>query len=247
MTSGPLTRAELKAIDEYLDFATVEAGGAVASSFVALVRDAREASGRDLITGHLDDVDKAGSWLGALGWLCLFDQIGQTVSASAPKGGKPLRAGARFKACLADFGNGVSKSDCNYLWLLRNSLGHSYSLQAENGKDQSPFKFVLDSSDTLALVTRRSTNDSVIVVNLREVGGLGETVVAAILAARQRNTLRLRATPKVLRNRYFLQVGGVVKAVQINSSSTAVTGIFKPEESAPAPSAGSSASVFPPR
>jgi hypothetical protein len=245
MASGALTLDELSAIADYVDFATVENGGDVASSFVALVRDARQSSGRDLVTGQLEHVDQAGSWLGALGWLCLFDQIGQTVRVSAPTGGPRAGAGERFKACLIDFAKAVTKSERNDLWLLRNSLGHSFSLQAKDRDGNPLFKFVLDNGDTVPLVDRQHAASGVVVVNLREVGEVGETVVANIIAAASNKTLRLRGTVKELRSRYFIQVGVNVRYASIGTSGPAVTGTHGERVFVPSPDSGASASAFP--
>lgn len=46
------------------------------STFSAVVRDAREVTGRHLDTGEVENDARAGNWLGAVAYLIFLDQIG---------------------------------------------------------------------------------------------------------------------------------------------------------------------------
>jgi hypothetical protein len=101
------------------------------------LRDARKTTGRNEDTGQIVDADAQGNWLGAIGYLCLFDQLGTTVRLAAPDaaltariGSLPVQPGqaeAVFRTALYQFSD-VSDRDSATLWALRNSLAHNYSL-----------------------------------------------------------------------------------------------------------------------
>jgi hypothetical protein len=65
------------------------------SSLMAVVRDARLVTGRESMSGALlpEQAQKAGSWLGALGYLVMIDQIGECFT----------RAGAPASSTREDF------------------------------------------------------------------------------------------------------------------------------------------------
>ena len=66
------------------------------SSFWAALRDARCATGRNVETGTVVDEAKTGSWLGAIGYLMLLDQIGTAVRRSEAPESPSLRVALPF-------------------------------------------------------------------------------------------------------------------------------------------------------
>jgi len=52
-------------------------GVVILSTFVAALRDAREATGRDLKTGRVVHAEQSYSWLGAIAYLLLLESIGK--------------------------------------------------------------------------------------------------------------------------------------------------------------------------
>src|SRR5437016_5185759 len=76
--------AYVTALDEYLTLHGQGADGNVWSCFAAALHDARKASGRNEDTAEVVDPASQGNWLGAIGYLCMFDQLGTTVRLISP-------------------------------------------------------------------------------------------------------------------------------------------------------------------
>lgn len=91
------------------------------SSLAALLEDANGVTGRTGL-GDVVNPQRAGSWLGATGYLALFDQLGKAVRRT---GSTPLPT--PFEQAVVDFG-GASASDASVLYSLRNAFVHSYGL-----------------------------------------------------------------------------------------------------------------------
>jgi hypothetical protein len=96
----------------------------VRSSLEASLADCREITNRDA-QGNVRVGASAGSWLGAVGYLTLVDQIGGAVehlrAARSPSGGTD------FEQAIAHF-SALSNDDAVCLYALRNSLAHDFSL-----------------------------------------------------------------------------------------------------------------------
>lgn len=106
------------------------------SSLVAALRDARNATGRDLDTG--EDVDKRNnpqknSWLGNLCYLIILDQLGKCYKAKSDpnpdsdqlKHLKPIQRCLKLNTKLTD-------DEIDVIYALRNALVHDYSLSNYN-------------------------------------------------------------------------------------------------------------------
>ena len=98
---------------------------AVRSSLEASLKNCREATNRDGNTGTPLPPGVNGSWLGAMGYLALLDQIGNSVRhrkhPRAPSG----KTG--FEHALAHFST-ITDDEAVCLYALRNSLAHDFSL-----------------------------------------------------------------------------------------------------------------------
>jgi hypothetical protein len=95
------------------------------SSLEANLADCRDLTKRDPKTGAGLPGQSSGSWLGAIGYLVLLDQIGGAVRNLQPR--RTLTGSSGFERALADF---TEKTDDEAicLYALRNSLAHHYSL-----------------------------------------------------------------------------------------------------------------------
>lgn len=220
------------ALNAYLSARTTDPSGQVyESSFAALLRDARGATARDASTGSLAPAEayRGRSWLGALGYLCLLDQIG---SAVRPKRGPtlPIKQSRppAFLRCLERFAPDlvVSPSDRSALYGLRCALAQDYSLMNIGGDGRvrgkaaadktHAFNFTCDDTSPLVLHARtpwrRSTwlprERHTTVVNLYKVGNLAEEVVARVRRMHRAGRLRINdeyvRSPRELVVRYGL-------------------------------------------
>ncbi|MCC6436917.1 MAG: hypothetical protein IT196_17935 [Acidimicrobiales bacterium] len=97
------------------------------SAFEALLSESHGATGRD-DDGNVVDADRLGSWLGAMGYLSLIDQVGKCLRWT-----NRAHAGqSSFEAILQQ--HGVDPVDAAALYALRNAIAHSYGLANENTK-----------------------------------------------------------------------------------------------------------------
>ena len=98
------------------------------STFSAVVRDARQMTGRNLTTGIVEDESQAGSWLGALGYLVMLDQVGQCfrptpLPREAPHPANVAKALTYFAPKLGD-------DEILALYALRCAFVHDYGLSS---------------------------------------------------------------------------------------------------------------------
>ena len=102
-------------------------GHTVFSGFTAALRDARGATGRDPATGAIVNPEHTYSWLGAVGYLVLLDQIGTCFKPADTKD----VVGNTINRALSYFTN-LSEADRNAIYALRCAFAHDYSLVNEN-------------------------------------------------------------------------------------------------------------------
>jgi hypothetical protein len=160
-----------------------EDGIRIYSGFVAALRDARRVTGRDQATGRVLEPELCGSWIGAVGYLILLDQIGGTLrprtSASSVGG---------MRNALQDFAH-MPRLEVDALYALRCALAHDFAL-LNIGPPQLTHHFALSANRVDAPVTlptnqwngdldHRST-DSQTTINLWAVGDTVETIVETI-------------------------------------------------------------------
>jgi hypothetical protein len=159
------------------------------SSFWAAVRDARQATKRDMGTGAVTDEPSTGSWIGAIGYMALLDQIGSSLK---PAGVRPA-AGAAI-VCALTYWTTLDAASIDALYALRCALAHDYSLFNKNARNPSlQHLFALDrraTGDVVRLPARpwggdyeHRDDDMRTWVSLRLLGDLAEEVVAAVVAA----------------------------------------------------------------
>ena len=94
------------------------------SSLEASLRNCRDATHRDA-NGNVPPGADAGSWLGAIGYLALLDQIGGAVINLHPS--RKPSGGSCVERALAHFTD-VTGDEAICLYALRNSLAHDFSL-----------------------------------------------------------------------------------------------------------------------
>ena len=213
--SGGVAVTARVALDAYLSPRQKKPDGLIfESSFAALLRDARGITGRDPNTGALPRLEayNSRSWLGALSYLCLLDQIGTTVR---PKRVQTIpRATSQppaFTRCLQRFAGAavLSPADQNALYGLRCALAHDYSLVNMGGdgrERRSPkvdkthaFNFTCDATSELithaSSAWRRSTwtpaKRQTTVINFYELGNLAEAIVAEVRGLHRATRLRI--------------------------------------------------------
>jgi hypothetical protein len=115
---------EQAAIQRYLTWTPPRAGVNVVSSFWAVLRDARGVTGRNPDTGRLEWPEHAATWLGAVGYLLFFNQVGGAIrpaSAPATQSSEP-----DILTCLRHF-TPLKESEREALYALRCALAHNYS------------------------------------------------------------------------------------------------------------------------
>lgn len=117
-----------KAIDLYLSY---RGNDQIVSSFAAALRDARAATGRRPDDGVMMEPERAGNWLGAIGYLALTDQIGSTFRAPGTS-----RPSGNIVEALKDF-TGLAADDIDAVYALRNAFAHDFALVNCNPK--TPF------------------------------------------------------------------------------------------------------------
>lgn len=98
----------------------------VRSSLEALLRDTRSVVGRDPLTGELMDSDHSRTWLGALGYLALIDQLASALQVpSAGHGARPFESLLIWDGC-------VDHDEAAALYALRCAFAHNYGLLNES-------------------------------------------------------------------------------------------------------------------
>lgn len=179
------------------------------SSLEALLTDAHAASGRN-DEGDVVDPSALGSWLAAMGYLSLIDQIGKTLRWTD----RPQSGPTTFESILIQ--HGLARDDAAALYALRNAMVHSYGLANENRTRPELQRFFrLEVWGGAPMVEHPATpwrgdpNDvggQVTTVSLEAVGNLGEVVVLDLCESHltQANVgLRVGLSPQQMRRRYF--------------------------------------------
>ncbi len=98
-------------------------GMRIFSGFSKALKEAREASGRKPETGEKILGVSHGSWLAAIGYMSLVDQIGTCFKpkASALENGNSIRCALKYFTSLSD-------DEIDALYALRCAFAHDYSL-----------------------------------------------------------------------------------------------------------------------
>jgi hypothetical protein len=189
----------------YLFLPVTHEGTSYRSSLEALLRDARGATGRDLGDGSVKHADHSRSFLGAMGYLALVDQMSKAIDPGAPRRAGPLQGGNAFETLLLRVTN-VTPDEAAALYALRCSFVHQYGLlndgHQRRRKNESSdekvkrekrivslrhmFQLGADGGGLIALGNRRITPDTPMskidptFVDLRTLADTAEQLVEAI-------------------------------------------------------------------
>ena len=109
-------------------FLPVQVGGTnYRSSLEALLRDARGAAGRNMFTGTIEEADRSRSWLAAIGYLALLDQVSNLLEVPESAGKKATS----FEHLLVWDGY-LLANEAAAVYALRCAFVHSYGLLNES-------------------------------------------------------------------------------------------------------------------
>jgi hypothetical protein len=165
------------------------------STFSAVVLAAREATGRDVRTGRIVDEEKAHSWLGALGYLVMLDQVGECFRPERVPRTPPLNAAILH--ALAYFApTALSDAEVLAIYALRCAFVHDFALvNVGSGRQAARLhhRFVLVDDRGSSLVQlpespwdgnlRGLMRSNQTLINLRELGNVAEQVVESLQRA----------------------------------------------------------------
>lgn len=162
------------------------------SAFIAALRDARLATGRNPNTGDKINTLLLGSWLGTMGYLALLDQIGKCFK---PKGMATLSTRREIIKALTYFSN-LNERKKYAIYALRCSFAHDFSLfnipQRERDKALLQHHFVVGVGKDAPLITfpdqgndwngvyQDKSSENRTSVNLEKLGDLVEDICQKI-------------------------------------------------------------------
>ena len=167
--------------------------GTFFSGFCGALKDARKMTGRNTETGAKDGTNQfghLGSWLGAIGYLSLLDQIGGCFRNVKRPLTEKNKSGI-IKA-LKNFSD-LDNNQINAIYSLRNSFAHDYSLQNIDKKEREGLThhFEVNNSPTEPLiilptepwkgVLDSKSNINVTKINLQALGDEVEKVVKNLI------------------------------------------------------------------
>jgi hypothetical protein len=161
------------------------------SGFIAALRDARKFTKRNQNNAQKltdDSCGDHGSWLGAIGYLSLLDQIGKCFK---PVGTATINNENAISKALKYF-TPIPHAQVDAIYALRNAFAHDYSLYNINpGRPSYTHNFTVVKSPDLPLVRLPQTrwdgnianrsHDNLTVVNLEVLGDTVEQVCARLL------------------------------------------------------------------
>ncbi len=190
---------EAEALRHYLQLHAQQQGTLFFSGFMHALREARNATARDPVSGQKlpGSEGKHGSWLGAVGYFALLDQIGKCVK---------LRSVARERAnaitqALKHFST-LGSHEIDALYALRCAFAHDYSLINVNaGMPSLTHVFAVGQGATPAVVSLPATRwngdltaigpTCQTVVSLEAFGDLVETIVTKLHQSAASNDLEI--------------------------------------------------------
>ena len=190
---------EADAIAQHLQLYAQRDGTLVFSGFMHALQEARRATARDTSSGQKlpDSVGKHGSWLGAVGYFVLLDQIGKCFK---PRGVARVR-GSAIRQALKHFSR-LGDPEIDALYALRCAFAHDYSLINVNAQEPSlTHVFAVGQGATPTVVSLPATrwngdlaapgSHCQTVVSLEAFGDLVEDVVARLRDAAARGDLEI--------------------------------------------------------
>lgn len=190
---------EASAVDYFLSFLPPQSGVLVFSGFVHALQEARSITNRDSTTGQKlpNTAGKHGSWLGAIGYFALLDQVGKCFK---PKSVPRANGNTIFQA-LKHFSS-LPELEIDALYALRCAFAHDYSLYNINiGKPNLTHNFLVSQGNSTQVVFLSKVQwngdlqnhhpDSKTSVNLEAFGDLVESVVQRIAVCHQASDLEI--------------------------------------------------------
>lgn len=202
---------EKRAIAMHLSYSPPQDGVHLFSGFAHALREARQMTSRDPDSGQKREGVK-GSWLGAVGYLILLDQIGKCFK---PK--NVLRAaGTSIEQALQHFTQ-LTTLEIKALYALRCAFAHDYSLQNISRKDPTlTHRFAVRVGGTAKVVSLPSKpwngdlktvgTETQTTVSLEALGDLVEEIVVRLcdLASRDELEILLEGGSDELLRRYYV-------------------------------------------
>jgi hypothetical protein len=172
------------------------------SSLIALLEHARAETGRDPETGAVVSDARVASWLGAVAYIVLLDQIGSCFLMP----GKPATDSEKVIHALRTFTNLSDDKEIQALYALRCAFAHDFCLfnRDHSGKHpdrQHAFNLGVDPSIPLIQLPKKRWSgdyspppppEEITFVNLRLLGDLVEEIVANLRARYESGTLDIR-------------------------------------------------------
>jgi hypothetical protein len=177
------------------------------SSLIALLQDARGTAERDTNTGQVLPGKLSTSWLGAVGYLALVDQVGSCFMTP----GQQVTDKVAVVHAIRTFSHVKDEPTVQALYALRCALAHDYALyndgRAGNGQVRPllrhAFNFCADTTSQLVRLPTKTwsgtynaqvppPDDEITTVNLRKVGDLAEEIVAELRTLYAASDLAIR-------------------------------------------------------
>ncbi|MFC4080904.1 hypothetical protein [Amycolatopsis samaneae] len=214
---------ERETISAFLKYRPPQGGAHWVSCLIAVLRDARQATGRNLNTGEVEpeEVERVGCWLGAVGYMTMFDLVGSVF--------KPAHAielaGQPFIRTLQYFAPEIGEVERDALYSLRCSFVHDFSLVnvpatgSQQARERRTHHFMLNDADEtgpiVKLPPQRWDGDlnhvrllNATWVNLRSLGDLAEEVYKELVMLHDNGELVLALSGGLdeLKRRYAMTV-----------------------------------------
>jgi len=184
----------------------------MASALIRALGNIRKETGRDKNGLKILGEDH-GSWLGAIGYMVILDQIGNCFR---PRTRLTLHNLSSIQKALRYFTH-LGHRRINAIYALRCALAHDYSLCNYHKNQSLQHRFVVTQGESPPLVKLprvpwdgdilKNERRNVTVVNLEKLGDLVETIYKRLIALHKHNSLEisLKGGPNELIQRY--QIG----------------------------------------
>ena len=172
------------------------------SALDSLIVDAHRVTGRN-DDGDVVDEEHLGTWLGAMGYLALIDQLGKVLRWSDRNVGPWT---SPFEQILEQ--HGKSRAEAAALYALRNAMAHNYGLANRNANRpecQHYFQLRVLGGETLVKLPSSAWDgtpdgvsaESTTVVSLQAIGNLGEELLLGLQETYLRDPSSLSLQPAV--------------------------------------------------
>ena len=182
---------------EYLNGPHVKDGHEYKSPYMAALIDARNSTGRDLVTGEIVNADLTGNWPGAISYLILIDHIGYFFCRKDIN----VQGKNSFVSALQGFTD-LNEKEIFALYALRCAFAHKYSLihigkgsKADllhhhftvRGGKYAPLMYLPEITWDGKIENR--TRDNITTISLEAVGNLVEGIHKKLISFAESNNL----------------------------------------------------------